>query len=743
MQGKVISALIAVMLISVNLFAQNPVKVGLTLSGGGAKGLAHIGILQAIDSAGLNIDYLSGTSMGSIMGALYSVGYSGNEIEEIARKMDWGTLFSGKPLLENVNITEKYEFNNYAVEVPFEKGKMKIGTGLIEAQEVWVLFNKLFLPVYNMKDFDQFSIPFRCIATDLGTGKAVVLGEGEIVTAIRASMAIPSIFTAIDYENTKLIDGGVVRNFPVRDAVAMGANYAIGVKISDPLTAVDELTSAIDVLYQIGFYKDADDFQHELKLCNMLIEPPLKDYSAASFGSADEIIAIGKEYGKKYYPMFKHLADSLRAIDPTYTFRTNRLPKVETVVVDEITIIGLENTSKKSFMHNLNLAAGDTCNGEIIGEGIRKNFGSKNYKRINYSWEPTAPGHARLHFRVIENPLNTFKLGLHYNSFSKIALITGVETKNLLFDRSKSTLKLNISENYRVLLQHSQAFGKRDNNNLIFTFYLESFEYPKYIDFQATYLYRNFFYQFDSRLQHTFNLRSALGVGTSFESLNLNPKIFGDVRVEGGTSFLNSYLYYDRNTIDIKHFPTRGMKLHISGGYIYNQKPDPVFVEASELTATIDTLSYGGYGQLLLNLDHYSRINSKWTLIKELNGGINFNEEQSYLNYFYVGGMTDFLRQQVTFAGLNEYEVYTNSVASGLLGVRYNPYKSIYAGLRVNLALIDFAESTPDEWTSDNLLSGYAATISYNSGIGPIEFSLLYCDQSKSFSGYINVGYHF
>src|SRR5688572_3135518 len=310
------------------LSAQNDTKIGLTLSGGGAKGLAHIGILQAIDSAGLNVDYITGTSMGSIMGALYAVGYSGNQIEEIARGMDWSNLFSGKPLMSNVNITEKDEFDSYALEVPIEKGQLKIGTGLIEGQEIWVKFQELFMPVYNIKDFNKFSIPFRCIAADVATGHVVKLDTGEVVSAIRSSMAIPSVFTAIDYKETKLIDGGVIRNFPVRDAIEMGANYTIGVKVAIPLLPAEELITAFDVLYQIGFYKDADDFPEELKLCNLLIEPPLKGFNAASFASADEIIAIGQEWGRKYYPQFKHLADSLRHADPNYKFRSNRLPDV-------------------------------------------------------------------------------------------------------------------------------------------------------------------------------------------------------------------------------------------------------------------------------------------------------------------------------------------------------------------------------------------------------------------------------
>ena len=718
-------------------------KIGLTLSGGGAKGLAHIGILQAIDSAGLRIDAVTGTSMGSIMGALYAAGYSGDQMEKIAREIDWSVLFSGKALYEHVNMDEKPEFDQYAVELPFDQGKLKMKTGVLEAQEIWLKFQELLLPVYDIKDFSKLSIPFKCIATDVGTGQAVVLDEGEIITAIRASMAIPSIFTAIDYKDTKLVDGGVVRNFPVRDVIDMGADYTIGVNLSQGLSKAEELTTAVDILYQIAFYKDADDFQQERKLCDILIEPNLEGYSAGSFHSAAEILKIGKEMGKKYYPAFKKLADSLKTLDPTYSFKKDRLPKHTRIVVDSYEVSGLKKTTLTSFSRRLGLQLGEPYNGQEIAAGVRKVYGSLNYSRIAYRWTPTTPGHARLTFDVLENPRTYVKAALHFHSFTNVALLTTIASKNLITDRSKTLIKLNLSENFRSLVQQNQSFGKRSNKNLILSFYYENMRFPLYQDFEEQYLYRNKFTQLDLKVQHTIKQSGVLGVGTAFEDFRLRPKVSGQVDVEAGNKYWHSYMYYDLITVNQKHFATRGWKLSARLSAIYHQRPDDVLYEIGEETGIVDTLSFENYGQLTINVENYRPLGSKFSLISQLNTGMNLNDNQAYLNFFNVGGLTDFIRNQITFAGLNEYEVKTNSVAVLGVSLQYNPFKNIFATARANVAWYDFTYEVPGAFDTGNFLSGYALTLGYRSAVGPLQFSGMYNDQSGKFSGYVNIGFHF
>ncbi len=728
---------------SVLSIAKGQPKIGLTLSGGGAKGLAHIGILEAIDSAGLRIDCITGTSMGSIVGSLYAAGYSGKEIEKIARELDWNFLFSAKPSIRNVNIDEKTEFDNYALEVPFQEGRFKITSGIIEGQELWLKFQELFLPIYDIKDFSKFSIPFKCIATDISTGKAVVLDQGELVTAIRASMSIPSVFTPIDYKDTKLVDGGVVRNFPVRDVKGMGAEYVIGVNLSQGLSHARDLNTALDILYQIGFYKDADDFQQERRLCNVLIEPNLEKFTAASFSSADSIIRIGKESGNKYYPVFKKIADSLRRIYPDHKPIRNRLPQTRSVTVDSIHITGLNHTTRTSFENRLALERGKTYNGTEVAEAIRRVYGSRNYDRIAYEWQPTSkPGHANLYFNVLESPLTHVKAGIHFHSFSNVALILGAETKNLFFDRSKSSGKINISENFRLLLEQNQAFGKKDNNNLIGTFYAESFKFPLYENFEQTYLYRNYTYHADIKIQRTFGFSSAIGVGTSLENFKLKPKIAADVSFEGANTYMASYVYYKHNTLNKRNFSTKGWRIEGNIGLVYNQHPTAITLKDGTGVEKSDTLDLHSYFQVHVKAENFVPLSRKFTFLTQFNTAINFNQDNAYLNFFNVGGINDFVRNQIPFTGLPEYAVNTHSISVLMLGLQYQITRSLYTTLRLNTAVYDFLD-TRQSLSFDNFLSGAGLSIGYDSGIGPLSLTTMYNAESGNVYGYVNIGFPF
>ena len=200
--------------ISLNTSAQSRPKIGLVLSGGGAKGIAHIRVLQALDSLGIVPDFIAGTSMGSVVGGLYAAGYTGNEIDSIAKTLDWQQLMSNSVSLDEINIEEKDEFGRYIYELPMSGFKPKLPLGLIEGQHIEELLSRLFFHVNGISNFQQLPTPFLCVASDIVKGEPVVLNRGSLPQAIRASMSIPSVFAPVRIDNRLLVDGGVFNNPP-------------------------------------------------------------------------------------------------------------------------------------------------------------------------------------------------------------------------------------------------------------------------------------------------------------------------------------------------------------------------------------------------------------------------------------------------------------------------------------------------------------------------------------------------
>jgi len=205
----------------------------LVLSGGGAKGIAHIGIIKAMEKEGLYPDYIAGTSMGGIVGGLYATGYSADKLDTIVRSIDWGLVLSNNIPLNYISYEEKEYYNRYLVEFPIVKGKLKLPSGMIEGQMLSDVLTHYTWPSMKYESFDDFPIPFRCFATDVSTGKQITFKDGPLSEALRASMAIPTAFTAADLDTTLAVDGGVVNNFPVEELFKMGADIVIGVNLGD------------------------------------------------------------------------------------------------------------------------------------------------------------------------------------------------------------------------------------------------------------------------------------------------------------------------------------------------------------------------------------------------------------------------------------------------------------------------------------------------------------------------------
>lgn len=723
--------------------------IGLTLSGGGAKGLAHIGILKAIDSAGLNIDYITGTSMGGVIGSLYAIGYSADTIEKIAKTIDWELLLSNQSSLRSVFMDEKEEYSKYVVELPWVNHRFTLPTGILEGQELWLKFSELFFPVSHIKDFSQFSIPFKCIATDVGSGEAVVLESGEIVSAVRSSMAIPSFFTAVKAGDKHLVDGGIVRNFPVQDVKKMGADFVIGSNVSTGLLESDKVRNVIQVLLQVAFFREAEDQRNEVPLCDIYIDYPLEKYNMGSFGQAEDILEAGIKKGKELYPRLKRLADSLNTIYGVTPLKRNRLPEIQKVKISSFELSGLQNTTIEFFINTLDLFTDKWYSAKDISDMIRHAFGTRYYNRILYSLHEQPDGTYKIVFDVVENPLTFAKLGLHYDKFSGISAIVNFTSRNFITTNSRSLVTVNIGDNFRARAEHLQYIGRHKNFSFSLGAQYDRFAVNAYDlyktekAYRETGLYKRQYSKLYATTTFSSNRKLATGLGFRMEFSDYKPVISGTLELDGSNSFPTVFTFLKYNVLNKPVFPTRGMKFDLEVARVLKQHENISILKNGQPDSAGEyTIAEDPYYRASLNMKNYSPVSDKMTLLTSIQSGINLNYSNNVMNEFSIGGMKPLYNNQIVFAGLPEATTYASSVVAFMGGLRYEFLSNTYLTGRANVLFTNFLSKSAF-FNNPDFFSGYALTFGYNFALGPLEVSAMYSDQLRRVTSAVSLGISF
>ena len=296
-------------------------KVGLVLSGGGAKGMAHIGALKVIEEAGVRIDFIGGTSMGAIVGALYASGYSAIQIDSLFSRNDFGVLIQDELPRTAKPFYEKEAAERYALTLPFNKFKVSIPAALSGGQNI---YNELVQALYHVKDISDFNdlpIPFFCIATDVETGEEILLNKGYLPGAIMASGTFPSLFMPAEVDGRILIDGGVLNNYPIDRVRALGADLIIGIDVQHGLRGRDELNSATEVLLQINNYRTVSHMKEKSLKTEVYIKPEMESYSVIDFEAQDSIVAEGTRAARRQWEALRNVATQQTASTPARAAR--------------------------------------------------------------------------------------------------------------------------------------------------------------------------------------------------------------------------------------------------------------------------------------------------------------------------------------------------------------------------------------------------------------------------------------
>ncbi|MGI9304197.1 MAG: patatin-like phospholipase family protein [Gammaproteobacteria bacterium] len=382
-------------------------KIGLALSGGGARGAAHVGVIKVLEELRVPIDFIAGTSMGAIVGGLYASGMSTAEIEATMSTLDWGDAFQDQIDREDRSFRRKRDDDLFLVKprAGFNEGEITLPTGLITGQKIDLLLRSLTLPVSVDGDFDELSIPFRAVATDIVTGRAVVIGSGDLALAVRASMSIPAFFTPVEIDGKLLVDGGVAKNLPVDVVRQMGADVIIAVDISTPLRGREQLTSILGITNQLTGILTRRNTEAQIEMLtadDLLIVPDLGDIAPTDFERATEIIPIGVAAARQHSGKLQQLAVS--ANEYNEYLASQQAPKKQAPSIDFVRIENRSRLSNRVLAAGLSAPIGEPLDVTRLEQYIGQIYGWQIFENVRYDVEEEEGGETGLVLHVDERP---------------------------------------------------------------------------------------------------------------------------------------------------------------------------------------------------------------------------------------------------------------------------------------------------------------------------------------------------
>ena len=451
-------------------------KVGVVLSGGGAKGMAHIKALKVIEEAGIPIDYIAGTSMGAIVGGLYAIGYTPEQLDSMVRKQNWTFLLSDRIKRSAMSLTDRERSEKFIVSIPFTKSPKDAASsgGIIKGQNLANLFSDLTMGYHDSINFDKLPIPFACVAANVVNGEQIIFHNGILSTAMRASMAIPGVFTPVRQDSMVLVDGGIVNNYPADVVKAMGADVIIGVDVQNALKKADKLNSAPDILGQIVDITCQSNHEKNVDLTDTYIRVNVDGYSSASFTPAaiDTLMRRGEEAAKAQW-------NSLLALKKKIGISDNYVPKrhgpysslsnVRTIYVTDISFSGVEADDKKWLMKKCNLKENSNITTQQIEQALYQLRGSQSYSSASYTLTDTPEGY-HLNFLLQAKYEKRINLGIRFDSEEIASLLINGTADLKTHIPSRLSLTGRLGKQYAARIDYTLEPMQQRNFNFSYMF---------------------------------------------------------------------------------------------------------------------------------------------------------------------------------------------------------------------------------------------------------------------------------
>ncbi|MEM9820655.1 MAG: patatin-like phospholipase family protein [Bacteroidota bacterium] len=715
-------------------------KIGFALSGGGAKGIAHIGMLKVLEEEGIYPDFITGTSMGSIIGGLYAIGYRADDLIKLSKQIDWNDYFNDNLDRAFLPIEEKRQSDRYLVSFPIEEGSVQLPRGLVRGQKMALLLSRLTIPVHSVQHFDQFQIPYRCVATDLEVGKAVVLENGMLSDAIRASMSIPTVFEPIEIDGKLLVDGGVVRNLPVQDAQKMGADIVIALDVGGPLYSKDEFTNVLRVLEQTGSFITNQSNIEQRAMADLLIQPNIDGFSALSFEQIDTIIHRGEVAARKMLPEIRALIQHRRK---------SALPSHELIFQDSFYIqwTSMIASSEKGMETLRSLFQPKLPNYltiKKIERRLKHVYTTRFFKKIDYRIIPLEDGTFGLEIRAEEQSGNYLKASANYDSDYSGGILLNTTLRNKLFDRSRLSIDLRIGENpallaeYLVYTQTRPNVGIRFNGLINFHpgFFYEEDQFVNEFDWRHGLFRVDFFSGLSTRFK--------VSLGYGLELLSQNQRFFDPSADDARLKQQNLYFDLNLDTYNRLNFPTSGTKFAVNSKLILDGQ--------IENRSTMPSTASNDWSYILdAQFSQAFRLHRRFTLLWYNYAGYQeFKNENNLINLFYIGRPIPYEGNHFPFAGLRYMELPASRFAYSGLRLQYEPWDDRFISLSFNHGYYQVEpysfvldEATTLVPTTEGNISGMGLGLGILTPIGPALFNTEYNFITERFNFNLRMGYAF
>lgn len=700
------------------------IRIGLVMSGGGAKCLAQIGALRVIEEAGIKVDYISGTSMGAIIGAMYALGYTVDEIEYYMREVDWDALLNNEIPRNRLSYFDRKSDSRYLLTFPVVEGKVLLPTGLNYAQYIIKELSLLAQQSYQYKSFKDFPIPFLCVATNLENGELEIFEDGRLIDALRASSAFPSLFTPYELNGKLYVDGGVTNNFPVGPLQKKGMEYIIGVDVQDFLYKKEELNSVVRILEQTSSFVNAGQYLKQRDSVDIYIKPDLPDVGLTTFDMFDSIVREGERAARRQWGALLALAQRDSA-KPVQRSEIHAVPQYDFYVKD-ICISGNKNSTDDFILSKLRIDTGYVCNIRKLDRGIDQLYGSKYFETVDYTLMPLDTGY-QLNINVREKPsLSQFRVGLHYDDDFKSALLLNYTKRNLLFKNSRFSFDIAVGDNPRMLMNYFVDRGLLPTVG--FKFRANRFETRIYRDQKAVNQLVYFDYSADLFLQSTLYDAYAIGGGIQLEGVDLSQDLEVLDQVDLNNDYINYYAFMDFDSFNRANYPTKGFKLSGMGRIIArHENLNSFFLPSSVVDIN--------YSQVV---PFFNRL----TMIAHISGATTIGPDLDYPYNIFLGGLgKNYINYIFPFIGYRYMELIGRNALMMRTDFHFEFYKNHYILLKGNIGKLE--SSFDGLFGSDVLLDGYSLGYSFDSPVGPLEINIMGSTNHSDIYTYINLGFWF